>query len=220
MEENNIYTIRDPLFNEERMYIKLEEFAKKEGLDNTLKALEFSREKHKNQRRQPRCNQGAVIMYINHPLTIALHAHALGIRDDSVLAALVLHDVLEDTDATVDELPVSQETKELVSLVTFEMIEGKTKQESKDIYYKKIMGNRKAALIKILDRCNNVSNMAGVFDRKRLRRYLKETDESIIPLMNSLKNDEEYSDIVFVLKYHIYSVVETIKSLLNEEEGC
>ena len=45
--------------------------------------------------------------YIVHPLTMACNALALGIRDDKVVATILLHDVCEDCDVSLKELPIS-----------------------------------------------------------------------------------------------------------------
>ena len=66
-----------------------------------LKALHFAADKHRDQRRK---GAGA-IPYINHPIAVA---HTLsdvgGITDATTLAAAILHDTVEDTDATPEEL--------------------------------------------------------------------------------------------------------------------
>ena len=66
-----------------------------------LRAARFAAWKHRDQRRKGR---GAV-PYINHPLDLA---HALwfegAVTDPEVLAAALLHDTLEDTQTTLQEL--------------------------------------------------------------------------------------------------------------------
>ena len=48
-------------------------------------------------------------------------------------------------------------------------------------------------------------------------QYIRETEEYVLPLADILKNEfPEYSDISFLIKYHILSVIETIKYLLAE----
>lgn len=42
--------------------------------------------------------------YINHPLEVAELLAAAGVNDVITLSAAVLHDTLEDTDTTMDEL--------------------------------------------------------------------------------------------------------------------
>ncbi len=66
-----------------------------------LKAVAFAADKHRNQRRK-----GAdASPYINHPIAVAnLLANEGGIADATVLCAAVLHDTIEDTETTADEL--------------------------------------------------------------------------------------------------------------------
>ena len=47
----------------------------------------------------------AQIPYINHPFTMACHALAMGLEDDELIAALLLHDVVEDCGVSAEELP-------------------------------------------------------------------------------------------------------------------
>ncbi|MEY2626063.1 MAG: Metal dependent phosphohydrolase [Pseudomonadota bacterium] len=66
-----------------------------------LRAARFAAWKHRDQRRKGR----GALPYINHPLDLA---HALwfegGVTDPVILAAALLHDTLEDTQTTVQEL--------------------------------------------------------------------------------------------------------------------
>jgi guanosine-3',5'-bis(diphosphate) 3'-pyrophosphohydrolase len=66
-----------------------------------LAASAFAAHKHRDQRRK-----GAdASPYINHPIAVAnVLANEGGITDDTVLAAALLHDTIEDTDTTVEEL--------------------------------------------------------------------------------------------------------------------
>lgn len=66
-----------------------------------IKAMAFAAEKHRNQRRK----DADASPYINHPIALA---HTLvnegGIENPLVLCAAVLHDTIEDTETTADEL--------------------------------------------------------------------------------------------------------------------
>jgi GTP pyrophosphokinase len=206
---------RQRLFNENNMFTRVKTIAQMENLGNTLTALGYMREKHSGQYRKGYAYATEKVEYINHPLMMACHAHAMGIKDDAVLAAILLHDVVEDTSADVGDLPVSDEIKEIVSLLTFRQLPGKTKAESKEIYYSKIIENKKACMVKVIDRCSNVSTMAGCFKREKIVDYINETEKYIIPLLTTLKNRyPEYGDPAFLVKYHIISLLESIKALL------
>lgn len=66
-----------------------------------IKAVEFAAEKHRNQRRK----DADASPYINHPIALAnVLANEGGVVDATVLCAAVLHDTIEDTETTADEL--------------------------------------------------------------------------------------------------------------------
>jgi guanosine-3',5'-bis(diphosphate) 3'-pyrophosphohydrolase len=71
------------------------------SLDLVLKAVEFAALKHRDQRRKDE----KASPYINHPIALARILREEGDIDDPVvIAAALLHDTIEDTDTTYDEL--------------------------------------------------------------------------------------------------------------------
>lgn len=208
-------SFRTRLFHEDRMYTRVKTTAQMEHMENTIAALKCMREKHEGQCRKGTRFSAERVAYINHPLMMACHAFAMGIYDDAVIAALLLHDVVEDTETALEDLPVTEEIKEIVNLITFRKLPGKSKEESKAVYYKKIAQNKKACVVKIIDRCNNVSTMASCFSREKLVQYIAETETYIMPLITAIKDKyPEYSDAAFIVKYQIISLIESIKALL------
>lgn len=208
---------RTRYFQEDNMYARMENCSKAETLEETFKALDYMRIRHEGQFRKGSKYATEKVKYINHPLLMACHLHAFGIRNDQLLAATLLHDVVEDTGVTASQLPFSDEVKKIVSLVSFFVPEGMEKHEAKKIYYKNISENGEACMIKLVDRCNNVSTMAGSFKREKLIEYINETEEFVLPLSDVIKNNyPQYADAAFVMKYHIISILETIKYLIVE----
>ena len=66
-----------------------------------VSAAAFAAERHRNQRRK----DADASPYINHPLALAnVLASEAGIIDVSTIAAALLHDTVEDTDTTAEEL--------------------------------------------------------------------------------------------------------------------
>ena len=199
------------------MFTRMRTVAAGEGLEETYKALQYMRQQHAGQFRKRSKYSVEKVLYINHPLLMACQAHAFGIRDDVLLAAILLHDVVEDTEVAVEELPFCNEVKEIVRLVSFSVPEGMTKKQAKEEYYEGIAKNGKACVVKLIDRCNNVSTMAGSFTRRRILQYIRETEQYVLPLADVLKNQyPEYSDLSFLVKYHILSVIETIKYMMAD----
>lgn len=213
-DEGEVYKVRDRLFHEDNMFTRMRAFALSEDLPETYRALSFMRERHMGQFRKQGKFSSVQVQYINHPLMMACQAHAFGIKDDALLAAILLHDVVEDTGVNTQELPFSPEVREIVGLVSFSVPDGMTKEQAKREYYGRIQKNRKACIVKVIDRCSNVSTMAGSFSKERLKQYIAETEKYILPLLDVLKNTyPEYSNIAFLVKYQILSILETIKCL-------
>jgi len=70
-------------------------------MNRILKATAFAAEKHINQRRK----NAAAGPYINHPVEVAWHLSSVGgVTDEDILIAALLHDTVEDTDTTREEI--------------------------------------------------------------------------------------------------------------------
>ncbi len=200
-------------FNSEKMYTYIRGFANGAHMTDTLKALSYAREKHSGQLRK------SGEPYFVHPLTMACNAISIGIREDTVIATILLHDVCEDCGVDPALLPVSDTVQHSVELLTFSVMEGETKEIAKNRYYNMIQQDRAATLTKLIDRCHNVSSMAGTFSKEKLKAYIEETRQYVLPLLRKAKTlYPEDSDILFVLKYHITSVVDSIEATMQVYE--
>lgn len=203
-------------FNSEKMYTFLRGYASGAGMKETMKALTFAREKHSGQFRK------SGEPYIVHPLIMACNAVSMGISDDNVIATILLHDVCEDCGVSLAELPVNDTVRRAVDLMTFRVMDGETKETAKNRYYNMLILNREASLTKLIDRCHNVSSMAGTFSVEKLKAYIEETRQYVLPLLRKAKSRyPEDSDELFLLKYHIVSVVDSIDATIQvfERQG-
>ncbi len=82
--------------------------------DLIRRAYEYGKEKHSKQRRQ------SGELYFTHPIEVAIILAGQKLDDDTIITAL-LHDTLEDTDATFKELT------ELFGVEIAQLIDGVTK---------------------------------------------------------------------------------------------
>lgn len=214
LEEENMavpnFTLHDRLFNEERMYTFVKSAAVSLKLEGTLRALPYARERHKDQKRKGKDG----VPYINHPLTMACHALAMGIKDDDVLASILLHDVVEDCGVELEELPANERVKDIVFRVTKDELAGEERAAFKKRYHARIAESPAASLVKVIDRCNNLSLMATGFDRDKMVMYITETESYVFPLVEVLKGTPDYNDAAFLLKYQMLSVMEALKRTL------
>ena len=147
-------------------------------------------------------------------MTVASHAAALGVKEDAVIAAAILHDIVEDCGIGIESLPVSDSTKDAVRRLTH------VKGEPLGPYYREVGESRVASIVKLLDRCDNVSTMAGVFSVEKINQYIEETREYVLPLLRRAKDQwPSDSNALFVLKYHIVSVIDGLEVCLRIKGG-
>ena len=203
-----IFTTNKNIYDWEHMASFVRHTSRAKGYENALKALDFALKAHDGQTRKK-----SDVPYIYHPLNMACHVFAMGVDDDAVISACLLHDVVEDTAYTLDDLPVSDETKKLVSLMTHPEDNGK-RDEIMRAYFDGLATNPKAALIKCVDRCNNITTMSWGLSRERIYRTIRETETFVLPLLKIVKNTLEYNNAVWLLSYQIESMLDIYKRLM------
>lgn len=146
-----------------------------------LQALHFSAEKHRNQRRKDR----GASPYINHPIEVAtVLAIVAGVTDLTTLMAAVLHDTIEDTATTADELESAfgREVRLLVEEMTDDKRLARAERKRLQIEHAAKASHR-AKLIKIADKICNVRDVTHAppegWNAERRREYLEWTEQVV-----------------------------------------
>lgn len=202
------FKTKERIFDEEHMKTFVKVTAKERDLVNTLEALSFAASAHSKQKRK-----NSDVPYLYHPLNLACHCLAMGIHDDAVIAACLLHDTIEDCGVKEEDLPVDKETREMVRLLSHSKTE-EDREKMLNAYYKGLASNPKAALIKCVDRCNNLTSMSWGLARERQLRAIYETEKYVLPLLEVVKKRPEYNDAAWLLRYQIESMLDIYKRLL------
>ena len=199
-------------FDPDRMFTFVKGRAQMLGLTRTLQVLEKLRMAHEDQPRKSR--YGFDTSYIVHPLTMACHALAMGLKEDEVIAVCLAHDMVEDSDGRVklEDLPEGR-VRNAVRLLSKNECPH-TGEDWLTMYYKDIAMNPLACLVKILDRVNNVAGMADAFGRDWMIRYTAETDRYYPALLETVKKVPEWNDAWWLLRYQLRTLLETFKRLL------
>ena len=123
-----------------------------------LHAALFAAHKHRDQRRKDE----AASPYINHPLSLAsVLAVEGGITDGATLCAALLHDTIEDTDTTGDEIEreFGPEVRRLVEQVTDDKTLPKADRKRAQVDHAAHISD-KAKLVKLADKICNVRDVA------------------------------------------------------------
>lgn len=215
--EEKQWDLKNQMFSVNRMYKFVRTFAQSAHARQTAAALPFAREKHEGQFRKG----SGHVPYLYHPLVMACHALALQLNEDDLIASLLLHDVCEDcrdeegNRIRPEDLPVGSVVQEAVRLVT------KPENEDaydgwEDDYYAGISENRLAVIVKVLDRCNNISMMATGFSKQKMAEYIVETEKYVMPLVDLMKRRYEDTcyNAAFLIRYQMLSDIENLKRLL------
>lgn len=146
-----------------------------------LQALHFSADKHRDQRRK---DKGAS-PYINHPIEVATVLATIGgVSDLVTLMGAVLHDTIEDTATTPEELErrFGHEVRILVEEMTDDKQLSKEERKRLQIEHAKVASHR-CRLIKLGDKICNVRDVTHAppagWSPARRREYLDWTEQVV-----------------------------------------
>ena len=121
-----------------------------------FKALSFSAEKHTKQRRKDIDKTP----YINHPISLANILAQRWVIDENVLCAAILHDTIEDTETTVDEL--QEHFGEKITSIVLEVTDDKSLEKSvrkqKQVEHAATISHE-AKLVKLADKIANITDI-------------------------------------------------------------
>ena len=167
--------------------------------------------------------------YFSHPLEVAAILVDMHL-DEATIAAALLHDTIEDTSAT------RQEIEELFGTELGSLVDGLTKLKKLDLVSKKaeqaenlrklllaISDDVRVLLVKLADRLHNMRTLDHVPASKRLR-IAEETMEIYAPLagrMGMQDMREELEDLAFrhINPEAYHTVTERLAGLLNRNRG-
>ena len=164
---------------------KISNIYKKEDAEVLVKAYYYAREAHKGQKR------ASGEEYFTHPYAVAEILISLGM-DYTTVSAAFLHDVIEDTPATEDDI-CREFGVEILTLVTgvtkLDKIEFKSREEEQAENFKKIFVSMakdiRVIIIKLADRLHNMRSL-NFLSKERQLRMARETLEIYAPLAGRL----------------------------------
>lgn len=199
--------------NVEKMYTYLRGYLVGANMKQSIAALQFAREHHSGQTRK----DGTP--YIVHPLSMACYAVALGLRDDNVIATILLHDTIEDCGVRPEYLPVSDTVKRAVQYMTVTKFDTDLdKIETKCRYFNELLECKEALICKALDRYNNLADMPIAFSKEAMGKNVAETEILLLPVLKRAKEKyADLADILFVLRTNINTLNEAIKVQCHDE---
>mgnify|MGYP002521689713 FL=1 len=205
--------------NYERLYKQMQDFGGTYDYALVKKAFEYCVLKHEGQKR----STGEP--YYTHPFNVALIIVSLGM-DSKAIAAALLHDVVEDTDATLDDIKreFGDEVALLVDGVTkIGRLNFSTKEQQQAESLRKMliaMGQDiRVIIIKLADRLHNMRTIDAMAPQKQRDKSV-ETLEIYAPIAHRLgirSVKEELEDLALKhLDPIAYKEIENLLSLRKQ----
>jgi GTP diphosphokinase / guanosine-3',5'-bis(diphosphate) 3'-diphosphatase len=155
-----------------------------DALGSILAAVHFAADKHRDQRRK----DAEASPYINHPIEVAeLLERVGGITDIATLQGALLHDTIEDTNTTPEELETvfGKEVRDIVEEVTDDQQLPKEERKRLQIEHAPHV-SLKAKQIKLADKIANVRSVTEAPPAKwslaRRKEYLDWTEQVVAGL--------------------------------------
>ena len=131
---------------------------RKDGTALLFSAIAFAADRHRDQRRK----DAGASPYINHPIALArVLAVECGVTDTATLAAAILHDTIEDTKTTRDDLEerFGKRIAGIVAEVTDDKRQRKHERKAAQIRHANRL-SRQAKLVKLADKICNLRDVA------------------------------------------------------------
>ena len=203
---------------------KLKSYLKSSDIKEIKKAYLYAKEKHSGQYRRTGEE------YIIHPLFVAYILTSINADKDTIIAAL-LHDVVEDTEASKNDI------KDNFGEVVANLVDGVTKINNINVstdneyltsYYKKIIVGMsedvRVIIIKLADRLHNMRTLYALPHEKQ-KRKAKETLEILAPIahrlgMNKIKSELEELSLKYLKPEAYRDVVVKLNKTKKEREEC
>lgn len=167
-----------------------------------FRALAFAAHKHRDQRRK----DAEASPYINHPIALAeVLTREGGVGEVEVLAAALLHDTIEDTDTSLEEL--RREFGERIAAMVAEVTDDKRlpKAERKRLQVEHAAAiSTGAKLVKLADKICNLRDVAdrppSGWDLRRRQEYFEWAKQVIDRLRGAHPRLEAAFDAAYALK--------------------
>ena len=178
-------------------------YLKPRDVEHVREAIEFSRAAHQGQTRQ------SGDPYISHPIAVARILATLRLDVQAIIAAL-LHDVVEDTSTTTEQVaekfgkPVA---KLVDGLSKLDRIQFETREDAQAENFRKMLmamaRDVRVILIKLADRLHNMRTLESM-SHDKCERIARETMEIYAPIANRLGLNDIYRELQDLSFKHLH----------------
>lgn len=158
--------------------------------EELYKYIDYIKKKHGNQKRK------LGNPYYEHPISVANMIREKGYPIDYQIVAL-LHDTLEDTDATYEEIAKLSNENIADMVVKLTKEPGYNPEE----YLNRILVNDITRIVKVADRIHNLRESIMLDDEDFINKYIEESDQFLYLLAEGTVFEEEFLEAVEAVKH-------------------
>ncbi len=167
--------------------------------------------------------------YVIHPLSVALYLANMKV-DREMIATGILHDVVEDTDITLEDVasqfgePVAKLVDGVTKITKLKSSSSKTDLKAETIRKMlfAMITDMRVIIIKLADKIHNMSTL-NFLPQEKQRRIARECLEIYAPLAGKLGlgviKDELENLALKALKPHVYEQIDKFSKLKEEEKS-
>lgn len=185
---------------------------------NAAKAFDFAKKYHNGKRKDGTDEFSHQVFIANFAITLPIITEKKEELQD-VIAAIFLHDVVEDFDITVSEIAdkFGKTVSKIVDNVS-KVKEGCKVNEEK--YFENILTCPLSVIVKAADRVHNIQSMIGAFTLEKQKSYIEETENYHIPMLKEARRKFPEYEVTFEnLKQNLQSRIFLIKEIHKAIEG-
>lgn len=144
-----------------------------------------------------------VFSYTHHLIQVRLLAAEFGVIDEATLLAIWGHDLIEDSEVSWKDISrnFGEEVADIIYCVTDEL--GRTRKEKHEKTYPKIKNNKKALIVKLLDRIGNLRFSVATNNTDKFKMYREEFAEFHVAVQSRIPDELElklWSEITGLLQ--------------------
>ncbi len=186
----------------------------KQNSDRIRQAMEMAERYHDGQMR--RGSHGDVPYYDEHILGVyRILRDECGVEDEDVLIIALLHDTVEDTSCTLEEI------REIFGTEIMEQVNLLTRRDGEpfSVYSRRLFSqcSYKGVLVKLADRLHNLRTIVYMPDKRWIQKKVNQSYTDILnPLPDTLKRiDGRYNDVINILADKIEDQILEVQRTLN-----
>lgn len=191
----------------EKTYFYLKGFADKGKMTNTLTSLALAKQYYNGLFRK------SGDAFIIHPLRVCSYLISLGIEDDCICSAALLHEIINQCNLEYNGIEILTKYHLNPLILDYIRLLSNSEHYPLPLYYEALSQRPEVMLLKLSNRANTCTKLTNSTDDE-IRAYVDECEKYIYPLCEyGINHYPDYSEKIQLMYHHIHPICNITKSL-------